>query len=61
MQLGYLSVFRNHWVSVINAENCKRLIGIGIDGASANVAAAGLKGLVENIMDVVRHIDWNSP
>ena len=34
--------------SVINAENCKRLIGIGTDGASANIAAAGLKGLVEN-------------
>ena len=34
-------------VSVISAENCKRLIGIGTDGASANIAAAGLKGLVE--------------
>ena len=34
--------------SVINAENCKRLIGIGTDGVSANVASAGLKGLVEN-------------
>ena len=34
--------------SVINAENCKRLIGIGSDGVSANVAAAGLKGLLEN-------------
>ena len=34
--------------SVINAENCKRLIGIGTDGVSANVAAAGLKGLLEN-------------
>ena len=34
--------------SVINAENCKRLIGIGADGASTNVAVAGLKGLVEN-------------
>ena len=30
-------------VSVMNAENCKRLVGIGTDGASANVAAAGLK------------------
>ena len=33
--------------SVINTENCERLIGIGTDGASANVAAAGFKGLVE--------------
>ena len=32
---------------MINIENCKRLIGIGTDGASANVVAAGLKGLVE--------------
>ena len=39
-------------VSVINAENCKRLNGIGTDGASANVAAAGLKGLVE------KEISW---
>ena len=31
-------------VSVINAENCKQLIGIGTGSASANVAAAGLKG-----------------
>ena len=39
-------------VPVINAENCEWLIGIGTDGASANVAAAGLKGLVE------KEISW---
>ena len=32
---------------MINAENCTHLIGIGTDGASANVATAGLKGLVK--------------
>ena len=31
---------------MINAENCKRLISIGTDSTSANVAAAGLKGLL---------------
>ena len=33
-------------ISVINVENCKRLINIGTDSPSANVAAAGLKGLL---------------
>ena len=28
-------------------EPCKKLVGIGMDGASANIAAQGLKGLVE--------------
>ena len=28
-------------------ENCKTLVGIGTDGATINIAAAGLKGLVE--------------
>ena len=31
----------------INSETCKYLVGIGTDGASANIAAAGMKGLVE--------------
>ena len=34
-------------ISAIDAENCKQLVGIGTDGASANVASGGLKGLVE--------------
>ena len=34
-------------ISAINAEECKKLVGIGTDGASANIASAGLKGLVE--------------
>lgn len=34
-------------ITAVNAEQCKMLVGIGTDGASANIAAAGLKGLVE--------------
>ena len=34
-------------IQAVDAEQCKMLIGIGTDGASANVAAGGLKGLVE--------------
>ena len=35
-------------ISAINAEECKKLVGVGTDGASSNVAAGGLKGFVEN-------------
>ena len=31
----------------ISGEQCTKLVGIGTDGAAANVAGAGLKGLVE--------------
>lgn len=34
-------------ISAINSEACRFLVGIGTDGASANIAAAGMKGLVE--------------
>ena len=34
-------------IAAINPEACKFLLGIGTDGASANIAAAGMKGLVE--------------
>ena len=34
-------------IEAMNAEQCKMLVGIGTDGASANIAAAGLKGFVE--------------
>ena len=34
-------------IQAIDHEECKMLIGVGTDGASANVAANGLKGLVE--------------
>ena len=39
-------------ISEINAEQCKFLVGVGTDGASSNIAAGGLKGLVE------RNIPW---
>ena len=41
---GALQIFG---VSALNVENCRMLVGIGTDGASVNIAAAGLKGLVE--------------
>ena len=32
----------------MNAEQCRMLVGIITNGASANIAAAGLKGLIES-------------
>lgn len=32
----------------MDAEVCRKLVGVGTDGASANIAARGLKGLVES-------------
>jgi len=41
----------------ISGGQCTKLVGIGTDGAAANIASAGLKGLVErvavDILDVV--------
>jgi hypothetical protein len=37
----------NLGISGINPDQCKNLVGMGTDGASANIAAAGMKGLVE--------------
>jgi len=34
-------------ISAISREECDKIVGIGTDLASANVAGAGLKGLVE--------------
>ncbi len=39
-------------IQAIKAEECAKLVGIGTDGASANVAGRGLKGLVE------RELSW---
>ena len=36
-------------INVDSQEQCAKLVGVGIDSASANVAAAGLKGYVEGI------------
>lgn len=35
-------------ISDVDAENCKKIVGIGSDGASANVSRGGLKGLIES-------------
>ena len=40
-------------VQAINAEYCTKLVGVGTDGASANIAANGLKGLVEQELNWV--------
>ena len=34
-------------IQEVSAEQCTKLVGIGADGASANIAGCGLKGLVE--------------
>ena len=39
-------------IQEVDVDNCKKLIGIGTDGASANIANAGLKGIME------RKIEW---
>ncbi|KAL5487067.1 hypothetical protein EMCRGX_G019626 [Ephydatia muelleri] len=39
-------------VKAIDAEECKRLVGIGTDSTNTNIASAGLKGLVES------HVPW---
>ena len=38
-------------IQEISAEECKKLVGVGTDGASSNIAAHGLKGLVEGRLD----------
>ena len=38
---------QNLGIEAIDSEKCTRLVGIGTDGASANIASGGLKGLVE--------------
>lgn len=34
-------------VPSIDSINCKKLVGMGTDGASSNIPAAGLKGIFE--------------
>lgn len=34
-------------VEAINDSECKKLVGVGTDGATANIAGMGLKGLME--------------
>jgi len=42
------SVLQCLGIPSIDAEVCRKLVGVGTDGASANIAAWGLKGLVES-------------
>eukprot|EP00731_Ephydatia_muelleri_P037327 Em0443g2a len=39
---------RMKFLAAIDAEESKRLVGIGTDGTNTNIASAGLKGLVES-------------
>ncbi len=39
-------------IPAVDPEHCKMLVGIGTDGASANIAGGGLRGLVE------KNIPW---
>ena len=40
-------------IKEVSADECKKLVGVGTDGAASNIAAAGLNGLVERRMDWV--------
>ena len=42
---------RRMGIQELTAENCINLVGIGTDGASNNIAARGLKGLIEEKLD----------
>ena len=35
-------------IEEVDANHCKQLVGIGTDGGYANIANAGLKGIVES-------------
>ena len=39
-------------IQEISADECRKLVGVGADGASSSIASHGLKGLVEG------HLDW---
>ena len=45
------SALQHIGIEEISTDKCKKLVGIGTDGASANVAARGLKGQVEARLD----------
>ena len=48
---GFFSVIQKCLVGLgmhsVNVDNCPKLMGIGTDGATANIANAGLKGIIE--------------
>ena len=47
------SALQEFGIATLNVENCKMLVGIGTDGASVNIAADGLKGLVKGELEWV--------
>ena len=47
LYLVFAGTLRGLGITTINQEECSKLVGVGTDGAAANVASAGLKGLVE--------------
>jgi len=49
--ISVLSLIRPGRAYEVDVDHCKQLIGIGTDGASANIANAGLKGIVENKLE----------
>jgi len=44
-------ILRDLGFSSLDTDACRKLIGVGTDGASANIAGRGLKGLVEAKLD----------
>ena len=40
-------------IQEVSLDECRKLVGVGTDGASANIAASGLKGLVEGRLGCV--------
>lgn len=44
------SVLQDLGIPEVSAKHCNKLVGIGTDGASTNIAANGLKGLVEECL-----------
>ena len=40
-------------VEEVSADGCKKLVGVGTDGAASNIAAGGLKGEVEKHLGCV--------
>ena len=46
------SALQDLGIPEVSAKHCKKLVSIGTDGASANIAANGLKGLVK------QHLPW---
>ena len=44
----YSKHLRKFGMDKVDVDHCKQLVGIGADGASANIVNAGLKGIIES-------------